>query len=507
MDVCWSVTPKQINDMSDSPEKFDPYWEWLEIPPEDQPPTFYRLLGLDDFEEDLATIEAAAKQTTAYLHPMAAGPNRESVQKLLSEVAKARRTLLGTDAKEAYDESLQFEEPTAEPPPLSAPPVEQHAHSQNEASSSDSADEDQEAAEPQPYRPLRKKSLLNDWRVHVTSASVLFLGAIGFVYYNNNKARRVASVAATVPQARQTSKLKQRAPALKRGSGVESKAGATSKAARDGVMARTPKRPKKRSSGQSSLELMLAQDGLSMESAKGPENAMRPGGSGSKGEPDKKAEDVDELPEFKAIDLPENWLNGLEVINKFEMPLNQRFNDANLNLGFVAADGKLMVQPPKPLDKAATLMLKGKSVGLGDTVAVKTNMNSETAKSVRVGLAVGGLRITLRAASPMVEVRINNEKAGELASEKGKGIVLAVTRDSKSEKRFHWIAQSGNKAVFGSGVFTPGLKKTATIGVLAKCGEKKPKVAVAINEFAFGKLGSKVAFSKTEMLEVSPKPK
>ena len=183
------------------------------------------------------------------------------------------------------------------------------------------------------------------------------------------------------------------------------------------------------------------------------------------------------------------------------------FNDANLNSGLVAAGGKVMVQPTKPLDKVATLTLKGKSVGLGETVAVKTNMNSDTAKNVRVGLAVGGLRLILRAASPLVEVKINNEKAGELASEKGKGIVLAVTRDSKNEKRFHWIAQSGNKAVFGSGVFTPGLKKTATIGVLAKCGEKKSQVAVAIDEFAFGRLGSKVAFSETEILEVSPKPK
>ena len=63
--------------MSDSREMFDPYWEWLEIPPEDQPPTYYRLLGLEDFEDDLATIDDAAKQRTAYLHPMASGPNRE----------------------------------------------------------------------------------------------------------------------------------------------------------------------------------------------------------------------------------------------------------------------------------------------------------------------------------------------------------------------------------------------------------------------------------------------
>ena len=177
--------------MSDSTEMFDPYWEWLEIPPEDQPPNFYRLLGLDDFEDDLAAIDAAAKKTTAYLHPMAAGPNRESVQQLLSEVAKARRTLLGSDAKQAYDDSLQMRdapqpgESVPEPPPLFIPPVEHGGLEKPPPVASDSADE--AGNQPAPVRPLRRKSLLNDWRVHVVSASVLFISAVGFVYYNNTR--------------------------------------------------------------------------------------------------------------------------------------------------------------------------------------------------------------------------------------------------------------------------------------------------------------------------------
>lgn len=491
--------------MSDSPEMFDPYWEWLEIPPQDQPPTFYRLLGLDDFEDDLATIDDAAKQTTAYLHPMAAGPNRESVQKLLSEVAKARRTLLGSDAKLAYDESLQVEQSAAGPPPLPIAPTEENTVSQNEASHA--AVSEREAETPQPYRPLRKKSLLNDWRVHVSSASVLFLGAIGFVYYSNSKAKRVASVAAPVPKSRQTKKSNRSVPAVKQASGGESRVAGSSIGARDSVMPRAPKKRKERSSGQSGLELMLAQEGLSMESAQGPENAMRRGGSRGQSDSDEKQDVEDGLPEYEMIDLPKNWLAGLQVIDKFEMPLNQIFGAVNLNSGLVAADGNLLVQPTKPQDKVATLTLKGKSVGLGDTVAVKTDMDSDTAKSVRVGLFVGGVRIILRAAARVVEVKINNQKVGELASEKGKGILLAVTRDSQNDKKFTWIAQSGNKAVFGCGVFTPGLQKNATIGVLAKCGEQKPKVAVAIHEIAFGRLGKQPAFSETKRIQFTPRPK
>ena len=49
--------------MSDAlmPENtFDPLADWLAIPPAEQPPHHYRLLGLKLFEDDTATIERAA---------------------------------------------------------------------------------------------------------------------------------------------------------------------------------------------------------------------------------------------------------------------------------------------------------------------------------------------------------------------------------------------------------------------------------------------------------------
>src|SRR3569623_1032118 len=39
---------------------FDPYHIWLGIPPKDQPPTLYRLLGLDQFERAPEIIDTAA---------------------------------------------------------------------------------------------------------------------------------------------------------------------------------------------------------------------------------------------------------------------------------------------------------------------------------------------------------------------------------------------------------------------------------------------------------------
>jgi len=49
------------------PASFDPYHKWLGIPPEDQPPNLYRLLGIRRFENDPDVIEAAADQRTIHL--------------------------------------------------------------------------------------------------------------------------------------------------------------------------------------------------------------------------------------------------------------------------------------------------------------------------------------------------------------------------------------------------------------------------------------------------------
>ena len=51
--------------MSDA---FDPYYIWLGIPPEDQPPHHYRLLGVTLFESNREVIEAAAT-SYAYFSP------------------------------------------------------------------------------------------------------------------------------------------------------------------------------------------------------------------------------------------------------------------------------------------------------------------------------------------------------------------------------------------------------------------------------------------------------
>src|SRR5262245_36734958 len=86
---------------------FDPYHKWLGIPPHQQPPSHYRLLGLEAFESDLDVIEAAAARQIAHVQTYKIGPQSELTQRLLNEIAQARQCLLTPARKEEYDRSLR----------------------------------------------------------------------------------------------------------------------------------------------------------------------------------------------------------------------------------------------------------------------------------------------------------------------------------------------------------------------------------------------------------------
>lgn len=86
---------------------FDPYYGWLGIPPKDQPPTAYRLLGIEPFESNPLVIEAAAEQRMLLLRARQSGEHSQHSQRLLNEVASARRLLLDPVQKATYDEQLR----------------------------------------------------------------------------------------------------------------------------------------------------------------------------------------------------------------------------------------------------------------------------------------------------------------------------------------------------------------------------------------------------------------
>ena len=86
---------------------FDPYHQWLAIPPSEQPPNHYRLLGVTLFEPDLNVIDTAANQKMAYLHTCATGEHADLAEQLTNAVSKARLCLSNEQRKSAYDRRLR----------------------------------------------------------------------------------------------------------------------------------------------------------------------------------------------------------------------------------------------------------------------------------------------------------------------------------------------------------------------------------------------------------------
>lgn len=88
---------------------FDAYQEWFGIPPEEQPPTLYRLLGVEDFEQDPDKLHQGALQRIATLRKYQAGKHSDLSQQLMNEVSQARIILLDAQRRAEYDARLAIE--------------------------------------------------------------------------------------------------------------------------------------------------------------------------------------------------------------------------------------------------------------------------------------------------------------------------------------------------------------------------------------------------------------
>ena len=102
---------------------FDYLHKWLGISPEEQPPNYYRLLGIGLFESDADVIDAAADKQLLFLHDLVNGEHGEVAEELSNQICAVRLLLLNADKKQAYDRTLQaprdgLKKPVPGPPPI-----------------------------------------------------------------------------------------------------------------------------------------------------------------------------------------------------------------------------------------------------------------------------------------------------------------------------------------------------------------------------------------------------
>jgi serine/threonine protein kinase len=85
---------------------FDPYYEWLSIPPGEQPADLYRLLGLQRFEKNIRVIRSAADRQIAHVRAFSTGSQGRLARKVLKDLYLARLQLLHPQRRLAYDALL-----------------------------------------------------------------------------------------------------------------------------------------------------------------------------------------------------------------------------------------------------------------------------------------------------------------------------------------------------------------------------------------------------------------
>lgn len=163
---------------------FDPLDQWLAIPPDEQPPDHYRLLGLPLFESDRHVIAEAAQKRKALVQSHRSGPHAQLARKLESQLAKATACLLNPYRKQLYDQHLRSSLAKRDQREALWPPdPESAARSESQSSSPRAASSlanQRIAVSDRIRRPSRQQAFNPSWRLigAMTGTTVLLAIAI-----------------------------------------------------------------------------------------------------------------------------------------------------------------------------------------------------------------------------------------------------------------------------------------------------------------------------------------
>tara|TARA_R110002111_G_scaffold67_2_gene592 strand:- start:6308 stop:7654 length:1347 start_codon:yes stop_codon:yes gene_type:complete len=87
---------------------FDSYHKWLGIPPEQQPPHYYQLLGISVNEQDAEVIQTAAQRQRASVEDHLHGKHHREATQLIFELDEAELTLSSPELREDYNKRVKL---------------------------------------------------------------------------------------------------------------------------------------------------------------------------------------------------------------------------------------------------------------------------------------------------------------------------------------------------------------------------------------------------------------
>jgi len=142
-----------MDEATNTKTEFDPYDDWLDIGPDQQPADRYQLLGVERYEDDEDVIRDASSERLAHLRSLDTGEHAPLRDELVEEVVAAQKCLLNDKRRDAYAHSLRAK---LQPKKRSAPAPRQKPSANRPAPSSRT--EKEEAAKPVAKSGTKKKS-------------------------------------------------------------------------------------------------------------------------------------------------------------------------------------------------------------------------------------------------------------------------------------------------------------------------------------------------------------
>lgn len=473
--------------MPDSTDLNSLYQEWLEIPADRLPPNHYALLGVPDYESDTDVIEAAAKARSAYLHQMAAGPNRKVVQDLLGRVAMARRTLLSEASRAEYDHALRFPVASVVLGADGQTPPREH-------SGGGAASLEVSSTAPPKVTP-RKRS--NPWKYHAISAAVLLV-VVGGIYLFNRAGggRRAAKISDVKKHPSEMASPAAGAAVANRG-GPASKVSASVAKSEDatsnesaGSSRRAPKAVASEPQNRRSViaERRETGSGLGMGlDSKFADVLSDIADQAKRNDQDSPAASAADsqssgglaIGPFQKGKQAQRSTATLTPVKAFPTAVKERFVSNRGYDWFEIKDGALWVNPAK--DKNF-FTLRDQSVAFrsGDTVAMETSVSKTMRGEIQVGWMVNGVRIGVRPNGKAIEIIARDrgrEASAEVITQVGNAaefVRLTLTRDAKQPDRLRWYLESGPQTLSGE-VTANGLPADAALSLFVAAPKQSIK--------------------------------
>jgi len=464
--------------MDSSTESDDIYQQWLEIPAEYCPPNHYALLGIDDFCDDTDVIDGAAKNRTAYLHQIAAGPNRKAVQRLMGEVAVARRTLLNSEARSEYDEWLLAPDedatPTEASPAFAIQSQPRSASPAKRASTTEKTPNNDRPTENKSSSRRKQKSAWDAYKLHLLSASFLAAAVGIFAFVNRSGGRRATAVSSTNSSPAGQGFQRQTPSTLPAGRAPQKKLAAQT----------SPKKTNRPSlSGPAGFDT-LAGDAQTSTAIASPIFD------------DPKKTPTLEISKASAVKLSGNPLDGLARQDTFTDSFHDQFESSPSNKQAVRiADDKLFVVIDESKPAYPRFISKTQKLAPGFAIAVDTNLRPGINGKAAIGLVVGSQLVQIQATKVGISVKVrpipSNGKPKHIENLRSKANLakstLVLSRDAADPRALHWLLIAGKSNRAGT-IVTEMDAQDADVGISVSVPDDKMSHPLSLSNFRIGKL-------------------